>query len=250
MAERGLARNNVSEIHAMVVESEDTEPPGGLDFMQALEAFAQPEKREAWKNQPRLSNSRGVIALRRDSPEWQEYRVRERARRLAQNALIQDIWGQLQREEVIAWGAEGNPLGDRRRIPSDAWRDLHIEDAGKSSLKGPDGLKIYAVRFYRNESVIEGGDGLAPNELDSRFAPEIQRKPTVYNQVYDHLAQIEKEEDVDFSKHGEKARIARLIHKRMSKGPRSSTEVPLSSVERELRNILKARCETGENPEK
>ena len=71
----------------------------------------------------------------------------------------------------------------------------------------------------------------------------LKKKPTVYRRVYDHLAQIEKETEVDFSKHGTKTDIADSIHRRMP-------DVQLSSVERELRHILTARRETGENPDK
>ncbi len=133
--------------------AEDREPTGGLNLVDAYHTYADPEKirvaeeAAAAASDVREAVVRGVGFLDRNNPSFRNARSRAEN---AERAAILDFRKRFMGGELVAWGAEGSPTADRRPIPEHAWRYLTPKNWKASVLKGPEGLRIYAVTVFRS----------------------------------------------------------------------------------------------------
>ena len=130
--------------------AEDREQTGGLNLFDAFHSYADPEKiRAARQADDDAGNVLDVVArgvVDRNNPSVLQAISRAKN---AERAAILDFWERFRSGELVAWGAERSPTADRRPIPKHAWRHLTPGNWRASVLKGPEGLRIYAVSVIR-----------------------------------------------------------------------------------------------------
>lgn len=130
--------------------AEDKEPTGGLKLFDAFHSYTDPEKiRAARQADDDAGNVLDVVArgvVDRNNPSVQQAISRAKN---AERAALLDFWERFRSGELVAWGAERSPTADRRPIPKHAWRHLTPGNWRASVLKGPEGLRIYAVSVIR-----------------------------------------------------------------------------------------------------
>ena len=132
------------------VMAEDKEPTGGMKLFDAFHSYTDPEKiRAAQAAADDASNLRDIVArgvVDRNNPS-----VRQASSRAenTESAAIEDFWEKFMSGELVAWGADRSPTANRRPISEYAWRYLALANWKASVLKGPKGLRIYAVRVFR-----------------------------------------------------------------------------------------------------
>ncbi len=182
--------------------AEDKEPSGGLTLFEAFHAYANPEKvRAAHAARDGASNVRNVVARRdsfnrlvydRNNPALRKAESRsDQARREA----IRDFWERFVSGELFAWGAEGSPTINRSPIPKRAWRYLWPANWETSVLKGPEGLRIYAVLVYEALHESASGSQSITNAISENEAADLPTGHTAHDAEYSTVHQRKKPDE-------------------------------------------------------